>query len=915
MIDELKKFWLKLCVLNFKYKQKSGLALYKLKNIPYSILVGIILLISCNPNKDKWLNRKYHTLTGHFNVYFNGEQKLIEAVKQIEATQTDNFETVLDVFPLGTAESAKSAGNVLDEALKKFSKSIQMHTIGAYTDDSYYSIGVSRFYKQEYFASIETFQYMISKYKNGPFTDLSTCWIARNYVGLKKLGEAEAIMGLLLQKKQFPKKDMALIYATAADINIKQEKYSTAIDNLKLALKGKLTKDQKVRYHYILGQLCMLANKKPEATYYFNRVIKFLPNYDFAFNATISLTRIYDLNNPKSIDKVKRSLKKMAGDEKNIDYLDQIYYELGKLEVIQKNHTAAANQFKKSIGFSTKNKNQKGLSYYELAKLYFDKKEFKLSQAYYDSTVQQLDPNHKNYAQIKETKIVLSELISNLKVFEAEDSLQKLALLSKDELERKVNGWIAEEKRLADIAAKEAKKKSKQAASMANNQNLNPSAPLTLPGSGDNSWYFYNSALINAGAAEFFSNKKWGQRLNEDYWRIAAKEKEKSEPDGALNKNDTTINASKNNGTDSKEIAAEPKENNLTGDDKKDAWIKNVPLTQAQKSRSNGRMLESLHNLGILYYDRLKNPLESKKYFEILQQRFAKSEYEPEAFYYLYKSNTDLKNGKRGEENKTLLIETYPTHPYSLLVQNKTIASAENSNNKLLMEAYQKMYDLYKNEKYIEAMAMKTEIDKQFPGNPLRPKIDLIYAFCVGKTKDRQAFKLALTDVSTTHKGLDVAAKADEFLAVLNRAEKVDAFNSGVDKKSEPLEFDLETETPFYYVLAVKNPKADLNDILSKYNAFNEAYAAENNLRVNPIMSNEGYQLITIREFPNFTAANEYLKTLKATDFLSKKLNLGEGNFEYAISTKNFKIILKEKKVEKFAEFYKKQLESLNQIK
>jgi hypothetical protein len=64
-------------------------------------------------------------------------------------------------------------------------------------------MGKCRFYKQDYFASIETFQFVIGKYKNGPFTNISTCYIARNYVGLKKLGEAESIMGLLLAKKNF----------------------------------------------------------------------------------------------------------------------------------------------------------------------------------------------------------------------------------------------------------------------------------------------------------------------------------------------------------------------------------------------------------------------------------------------------------------------------------------------------------------------------------------------------------------------------------------------------------------------------------------------------------------------------------------------------------------------------------------
>lgn len=878
--------------------------MYKNKNIFYLLLLTTIWLSACNPTKDKWMNRKFHTLTGHFNVYFNGEQKLLDAVKQIENSNVNNFVQVLDVFPMGNAEASKASGNLLDDAIKKFSKTIQLHTIGAYTDDAYFSIAKCRYYKQDYFASIETFQYMIGTYKDGPYTNASTCWIARNYMGMNKIGESEALMGLLLAKKNFRKEDIGFIYATAADINIRQEKYTAAIDNLNMALKGKLSKEQKIRYHYILGQLCMLANKKPEASYHFNKVLSYTPPYEFAFNANISLTHIFDLNDPRSIERVKRNLRRMAKDDKNIDYLDQIFYELGKLDLATKNLPEAIKNFKKSISFSTKNTSQKGLSYYELAKLYFDNKEFKNAQAYYDSTVMNMDPKNKSFNQIKETKMVLSDLINNLNVFETEDSLQKLTLLSSDELDRKVSSWMAEEKKRQDLAAKEAKKKAKVNASMASNQSLVQPAGLSIPGSGDNSWYFYNPSLVNTGAAEFFSNKKWGQRLNEDYWRIAAKEKPRNEPSGdtsssANNKKETTAQ-------EGKEIANDAPQKSLTGDADKDKWIKNIPFTPAQKEKSNAKILESLHNLGVIYYDRLKNPISSKKYFDLLQQKFPISEYEPQAFYYLYKANTDIKNQKIGEENKLNLIRNYPEHPLSLLVQNKSIQSAESSNNKLLLAAYEKMYLKYTEGNYAEAMAMKAEIDKQFPGNNLKPKIDLLYAFCIGKTQTRDDFKKALTDVSASHKGLDVAQTADDYLAVLNREEKKAAF-IGKDSAMAELEFDLETETPFYYVLAINDKKIDLNEFISQFTSFNEAYASENNLRVNAIMSNEGFQLITIREFPNLKTAYDYLKTLRATDFKNKKINYTLASPEYLISTKNFRKVLKDQKVEKFAEFYKKQ--------
>jgi tetratricopeptide (TPR) repeat protein len=864
--------------------------------------------MACSPSKDKWLNRKFHTLTGHFNVYFNGEQKLLDAIAQIENGHVNNFDRVLEVFPLGTPETAKAAGNIIDEAVKKFSKTIQMHTIGTYTDDSYFAMGKCRFYKQDYFSSIETFQYVIGKYKNGEFSDASACWIAQNYVGMNKLGEAEALLGLLLAKKDLKKNDISLIYATAADINIKQEKYTTAIDNLKVALKGKLKKEQKIRYHYILGQLCLLSSRKPEASYHFNKVISFIPSYEYAFNANISLTRIYDVNDLKSISKVRKNLRKMANDEKNIDFLDQIYYELGKIDLALKDYKEAITNFRKSVAFNTKNRNQKGLTYYELAKLYFDQKEFKNAQAYYDSTVQTIDPLNKQFNQIKETKAVLSDLINNLLVYETEDSLQKLALLSKDEIDRKVVAWNLEEKRKQDLIQKELKKNAKAKASAANNQSVAPNAPLSLPGSGDNSWYFYNTNLKNSGSAEFFSNKKWGQRQNEDYWRIAAKEKPRAE----LSTKDTS--SSKNDGSlkekDGVEVKQDANQTNLSGDAEKDKWIANIPYTTAQKERSNQKMLEALHNLGVIYYMRLENSQESKKYLTVLQSKYPVSEYEPEAFFYLYKSNNDLKNKLAAEENKQKLISQYPTHPLSLLLQNKSIQSSESTSNKDLLAAYEKMYNTYSNGNYQEAMKLKSEIDKQFPGNNLKPKIDLLYAFCVGKTQNKEAFKKSLEDVSAIHKGLDVAKTADEYLEVINRQDKKDAFN-GKDTSKLELEFDLETEVPFYYVVAFKDPKADVTEFVSQYANFNEAYSEENNLRVNSIMSNEGFQLITIREFPNRKSASDYIKILHSTDFKNKKLKYALATPEFIISTKNFRKVLKENKVEKFLEFYNKQEEQL----
>jgi tetratricopeptide (TPR) repeat protein len=100
----------------------------------------------------------------------------------------------------------------------------------------------------------------------------------------------------------------------------KLEKYKSAIENLnKVINEGSLNKEEKIRYRFILGQLYMQANDNKNAILNFNKVINLVPSYDFGFNANINITKLYDVNDKKSVNKVRRSLKKMANDDKNID--------------------------------------------------------------------------------------------------------------------------------------------------------------------------------------------------------------------------------------------------------------------------------------------------------------------------------------------------------------------------------------------------------------------------------------------------------------------------------------------------------------------------------------------------------------------------------------------------------------------
>lgn len=908
---------LKIADFYFLQKYKNRLLLKYKNNRNFSkaitiLLIGIVILFACNPNKEKWLNKKWHSVVGHYNIYFNGELKLKDAISTLNAGHANDFNKILDVFPYGTEDAAKGVSNVLDEAMKKFSGTIQLHKVGSYTDEAWFAIAKTHYFKRDFYASQEAMQYMISKYPE-QYKDISTAWIAKCYLGLAKPQEAEAVIGLVLSSKKIEKKDITEVYLTAAAVNIKLEKYQSAIENLNKVLKeGWLKKEEKIRYHYILGQLYAQANDNKNALLNFNKVLNLVPSYDFGFNANINITKLYDINDKKSVNKVRRSLKRMANDDKNIDYLSKIYFELGKLELSQNNNNAAIVAFKKSNEKASSIPSQKAKTSYELAKLFFEIKDYKNARLYYDTTANLYDKKDKQYTIIISTKNVLSDLINNLEVYEAEDSLQALSKLNKAALTQKVNEWIEADIKKKEQAAKEAKKNKQIEISVAANQ-ANAVNNGNTPQAFDNSangakWYFYNTNLLASGLLEFVSFKKWGNRVNEDFWRLSGKEKISKQNDSLLDNDDGNekLNIAKKDSdvdqTKFEELLNE-KNNIVLGDKAKESWIKNVPFSNAALENSNLNMMEALHNLGVIYYAKIKNYKEAINYLNKLENKFPKNEYEPEAWYYLHKSHDELKEKKNASKYKDDLISIYTENQYTLLLLGKPLNTKSTDQNKELVKLYDSTFEAYKGERFEEVKLLKNNADKKYPGNNFRPKFEFINALAIGKTEKIENFKLALISVTKEFPKTDVAEQAQDILNILNKSEKK---LEVIGKDTNMTAFDMEPNAPHYYIMAIKNERANFTTYVDNIYTYNEAFASLDNLKVNALMSNEGYQYLLVREFTTMKKAEDYYAGIKANNVIKNKLKVNEEYIDFVISTNNYKAILRDKQMEKYFTYYKK---------
>jgi hypothetical protein len=73
------------------------------------------------------------------------------------------------------------------------------------------------------------------------------------------------------------------------------------------------------------------------------------------------------------------------------------------------------------------------------------------------------------------------------------------------------------------------------------------------------------------------------------------------------------------------------------------------------------------------------------------------------------------------------------------------------------------------------------------------------------------------------------------------------------------------------------------------------------------MLSNDGYQLLVVREFLNLVKGVDYIKGLKAVEVISKQMNVTEPYIEFIVSKETFKKILKEKRIDEYYKFYQKR--------
>ena len=872
----------------------------------------IFLAPACSTKKNKWNRRAYHNLTAHYNGYYNGQVSLNEGIIEIKEAHKDDYTQVLDVFQLATSEDVKASAPKLDRAIMKASMVIHRHSMYFGKKEnvkwvyySYMMIGQSRFYKHEYGIAKQVFQYVSTKYPKEDVKYDARMWIAM-VQGIE--GDYDAAISNLdgiknrVAQGMTSKEVYRMIPMAYADIYIKSKNYEAAIPYLKLAIDRNKKKKTRARLLFILGQVQQERDKLKGASKFYARVLKNNPSYQMDFNARIKMAECYTGGDSKEVYK---QLNKMLKDVKNEEYKDQIYYALAQVALQEKHVGDAMNYLRKSVETSVSNDKQKAFSSLQLAGLYFDKKQYPLAQAYYDSTMMFLPKDYPKYDELNNRKIILTDLVTNLLIVQTEDSLQKMASMTVSKRNQMIDNIIKE------YAYQEKKAKEEERERQENLQFLetNRQGPRSVTGTGSNKWYFYNTASLSAGRTEFL--KKWGNRKLEDNWRRVNKQ-QTSMGSEELGSNDEEDVDRDGDGTKSSKDSTKK---DITDKRTREYYLQNVPLTPSLIASSNARIEKALFEMGVIYKEKLRNIDEATTSFETLIDRYPKGHYTPQAYYHLYQLYNNQGISSEANRYKKLLIKEYPDSDYAKILKDpKYFEKLAKEANKA-KDFYKKTYQFYLSGNY-EQVKKNNEIAKTNYGSKsdLLAKFEMLNALSVGKTsKDTTVFIVALTVVVNKYPDSEVRTVAEEIIKRLNAGPNQSNNSANKGTENTGTETQAASNTIYVYSASEKHMfmiladqrNVKIRELTKRISDHNRKYFALNNLKVTSLPINENMLLITVSDFTDKDASLEYFKTIRRNTVLYGMIKRIGGNY-FVITDGNYKRLYKSKDLVGYRSFFEK---------
>ncbi|TYP92773.1 Tetratricopeptide repeat-containing protein [Fodinibius salinus] len=636
-------------------------------DIRINILLGIflcsLLTAGCGqPIKNSWGNFR-----AYYNTYYNAEKNYQAGLEKVR----DQPVTLDPAKPIRIHPSPIQAGKAdFEQAIEKAAKIIRKFPDSKWTDDALFLIGKSYYYQQEFFAALQKFEELRNASESAEMERQAIIWKGRTLLELENYSEGISFLEneLVQYPNDWPDGKKAEIRIIFAQHQVMLEHWQEAESAFLTALPDIENNKLLGRTYFLYGQVLERLGRYGEAYIAFSRVSKNFVDFEFGYWGEMKRADVARKND--KLDLALSIYKKLRADDKNVDRISTINYEIARTLEMKGNVTEAERRYKDLLyKSSTRNIGSiSGKIYFRLGIINSEyHHNFRRAAAYFDtsSSVSNKPNINSNTPDAQTMADAFGQYVGLKNRIARADSLLHLGSLTALQLDSAIAD-IRRKKRQALLEQQESKSNRKLANRELANDNNQQLA------SGEYGFLNYRSAqFVQRGISEF--RVRWGNRPLVDNWR--------------------RIEVVRQSASGEEEIVAKKTRKNITADSLAvDFSLDDIPRNEQAKTALHKEKANARYELGNLFFFTLNMPDSARSYFRKVTNSSPSKSLRARAMYSLYESYNTQENTESLNYWKDRILKQYPNSEYAHAIRNKgseiNEAFAEDSNS-VLRKKYQ----------------------------------------------------------------------------------------------------------------------------------------------------------------------------------------------------------------------------------
>ena len=695
--------------------------------------IVIVFLVSvffgCSTQKNKTLNKNYHSVVSTYNVLFNGNEYLNKGLENFNSSYEENYWDILPIEPIEFTDKIITVDGLENQdflkAEEKAAKAIQKHSMlindiqyNSKISEAYFLLGKARYFDQRYLPAIDAFNQIYKLNKEDDFWARGIIWKSKSHIRLNQESVAVDLINELLEKEDLDSEIVSNANGVLAMAFLNLEENDKAVKPLKNAIKTTKQKLRQARYLYVLGQLYEGKKFVDSAKINFTKVVNFkrrIPR-DLYVNA-----KTKKLQFSKNID-LKKDFLRMIENEENKPYLDKIYYSFSQALLNLDSLELAKKYLKSSVRENNTDKDLKSKVYINLFELNFNASEYLLAGKYLDSALNVIDKKSREFWILDRQKKGIEKVVNieaNLLLW---DSLLKISNYDKEKLNKVLND-VLDSRTLTNTGKRELQ-------------------PPTTKNSDQTfiktNFYFYNPQIVSLGKKSFIT--LWGNRNRDTYWRSIQSSSAKSEGKNIKNPKMETLEKSVDYTEIYKEIPFKKFE--------KDSILKLIELSKLELAESY-IVKYGNHKLG---QSILKNFFESNSGSNLLTN----------AKYLLYKSYKIQNDRKYNDIKEDILLNDSLSRFAKILSKDPKFILDQKTSIVLL----DSLKNLFQNQKFEEVINSAKESIGFVENEDILIDLEILLANSLGRLEGVNKYNEVLKEIS---KKYPTSAKSKHLIKISNK--------------------------------------------------------------------------------------------------------------------------------------------------